>query len=234
MTARRIIARRLRSRWPDVSEMDVLGLGYAAPYLRTFSGEARLSAALMPQQQGAVRWPEEGPNRCVLAPETLFPLRDMCAERVLVVHGLEFVEQRHDYLREIWRILMPQGRVLIVVPNRRGAWARLETTPFGHGRPYSIGQLTKLLTKAGFRPLSFSPCLFMPPIRWRVITPAALAWERFGLALWPAFSGVLIVEAMKQVYAGIREPVRKRVFKPVPAFPGLRPAMSRDKAKAQE
>ncbi len=224
-TARRIIARRIRSRWQDVSGMDVIGLGYAAPFLRMFESEARLTAALMPQEQGVAAWPGEGPYRSALVPEARLPLRDMCAERVLVVHGLEYVEQRHDYLREIWRILMPQGRVMIVVPNRRGAWARLETTPFGHGRPYSVGQLEKVLAKAMFRSVSITPCLFMPPLRWRVITPAALAWERVGSIVWPAFSGVLIVEAMKQVYAGLREPVRRPAFKPIPAFPGLRPAM---------
>ena len=46
------------------------------------------------------------------------------AECMLSVHGLEHVEARHDYLREIWRVLMPQGRVIVVVPNRRGAWVR--------------------------------------------------------------------------------------------------------------
>ncbi|MFY9642197.1 MAG: methyltransferase type 11, partial [Rhodomicrobium sp.] len=47
--ARRIIARRIRERWTNVSGMDVIGLGYAAPYLRMFHGEARTTAALMPQ-----------------------------------------------------------------------------------------------------------------------------------------------------------------------------------------
>ena len=226
LTARRILASRIRSRWPDVAGLDVVGLGYAAPFLRMFLGEARLTACLMPEEQGVIVWPQEGPCRAALVPETQLPLRDMCADRVLVVHGLEHVEDRHEYLREIWRILMPQGRLILVVPNRRGAWARLETTPFGHGRPYSPGQLEKLLSKAMFKTMTVTPCLFMPPLRWRVITPAAVAWERIGLAVWPAFSGVMIVEAVKQVYAGLRQPVRRPAFRPIPAFPGLRPAMN--------
>ena len=39
------------------------------------------------------------------------------------------------------------GRLLIVVPNRRGVWARSDTTPFGHGRPYSRSQITHLLAR---------------------------------------------------------------------------------------
>jgi SAM-dependent methyltransferase len=150
--ARRIVGRRIRERWPDVSAMDVVGLGYASPYLRTFR-EARTAAALMPHSQGVVQWPHEGPYRSALVPELDLPLRDNSVERVLVVHGLEHVEARQDYLREIWRVLMPQGRVIIAVPNRRGAWAALETTPFGHGRPYSVSQIEKQLRAASLEPV---------------------------------------------------------------------------------
>src|SRR5262249_15204516 len=146
--ARRIIARRIRSRWDNVTGMDIAGLGYAAPYLKMFHGEARATVALMPQAQGVVKWPREGPYRSALVPETDLPLRDNSVERVLVVHGLEHNEARGLYLREIYRVLMPQGRLIMVVPNRRGGWARLETTPFGHGRPYSMSQLEKFLRQA--------------------------------------------------------------------------------------
>ena len=80
--ARRIIARRIRERWTNVSGMDVIGLGYAAPYLRMFHGEARTTAALMPQSQGVVQWPYHGPYRSALVPEIELPLRDNSAECV--------------------------------------------------------------------------------------------------------------------------------------------------------
>jgi hypothetical protein len=56
-------------------------------------------------------------------------------------------------LREVWRVLAPNGRLLAVVPNRRGLWARIDTTPFGHGRPFSRGQVTHLSAS----PLSLMP-----------------------------------------------------------------------------
>jgi len=139
--ARRIIARRVRARWSDVSGMDLAGLGFATPYLRIFNGEARTSVALMPQRQGVVQWPHEGPYRAALVSETQLPVADNSFDCILIVHGLEHVESRHAYLREIWRVLVPQGRVIIVVPNRRGAWAQLDSTPFGHGRTYSLEQI---------------------------------------------------------------------------------------------
>ncbi len=221
--ARRIITRRIRARWDNVSSMDIAGLGYAAPFLRVFNGEARLTTALMPHRQGVVQWPREGPYRSMLVSETELPIRDTSVDCVLVVHGLEHVEARRAYLREIWRILMPQGRLIVVVPNRRGAWSRLKSTPFGHGRPYSVGQIERLLRDALLEPIGVTPCLFAPPFRARALPSAALVWERVGARLWPAFSGVLIVEAIKQVYAEVRVVAKKPVFVPIPALTGLSP-----------
>jgi SAM-dependent methyltransferase len=228
--ARRIIARRIRDRWTNVANMDVVGLGYASPYLRMFHGEARATAALMPRDQGVVQWPRQGPYRSALVPEIELPLRDMSVECVLAVHGLEHVDARQAYLKEIWRVLMPHGRVIVVVPNRRGAWAQLDTTPFGHGRPYSARQIEKLLRQAHLEPAGVTPCLFAPPLRARVLPSAALAWERIGNRLWPAFAGVIVVEAIKQVYAGVRIPVKKPAFAPIPALTGLSPARRRNRA----
>ncbi len=222
--ARRIIARRIRTHWDNVSGLDIIGLGFASPYLRILNGEARTTAALMPQAQGVLQWPHKGPYRSALVEETQLPVRDTSIDCVLVVHGLEHVEARHAYLREIWRVLMPQGRLIIVAPNRRGAWARLKSTPFGHGRPYSVRQIEKLLRNALFEPVGVTPCLFAPPFRARALPSAALVWERVGARLWPAFSGVIIVEAIKQIYAEVRVPAKKAAFVPIPALAGLSPA----------
>ena len=216
--ARRIIAKRIRARWGNVEGMDLIGLGYASPYLRIFNGEARVTAALMPQSQGVVQWPHSGPYRSALVEELGLPLPDMAAERVLVVHGLEHAGNRAAYLREIWRVLMPQGRVIVAIPNRRGAWAALDTTPFGHGHPYSAGQIERLLRESSLEPVSVTPCLFAPPFRARALPSAALAWERIGIRLWPAFAGVIIVEAMKQVYASVRVPAQSRLLFLSPRF----------------
>jgi SAM-dependent methyltransferase len=229
--ARRIVTRRIRARWDNVSGMDVIGLGYASPYLRIFNGEARMTAALMPRQQGVLQWPREGPYRSALVPETELPIRDTSVDRALVVHGLEHVEARGAYLREIWRVLMPQGRVIIVAPNRRGAWSKFESTPFGHGRPYSVRQIEKLLRDAMLEPVGVTPCLFAPPFQARALRAAALPWERVGARLWPVFSGVIIVEAIKQVYAEIRLPAKAPAFAPIPALPGLSPVRRLDNGR---
>lgn len=218
--ARRLIGARIRTRWGNVSGMSVFGLGYAAPYLGPFRGEAARIGALMPAAQGVIAWPRDKARQAALVEDDQLPLPDSAADRLLIVHSLENSEHLHSMLREVWRVLAPQGRVLLVVPNRRGIWARFDTTPFGHGRPYSRGQITRLLREAMFTPLDWTQALYMPPLNLNILLRSAVAWERLGALLWPAFSGVLIVEATKQIYASTSEGKAERVrarLSPVPA-----------------
>lgn len=218
--ARRLIGARIRARWDNVSGMSVFGLGYAAPYLTGFRGEAARIGALMPAAQGVIAWPRDGARQAVLVEEDELPLPDSTADRMLIIHSLENSQRLGPMLREVWRVLAPQGRVLLVVPNRRGMWARFDTTPFGHGRPYSRGQITRLLRDAMFTPLDWTQALYMPPFNLNILMRSAVAWERLGTLLWPAFSGVLIVEATKQIYAssdGVKAKRMRTRLSPVPA-----------------
>src|SRR6202008_3697705 len=101
--------------------------------------------AFMPAAQGVVKWPSESPALPALVDELELPLTDAGVDRVLLVHALEMAQDAGALLREVWRVLAAGGRLLAVVPNRRGVWARTDATPFGHGRPYSRGQITNLL-----------------------------------------------------------------------------------------
>ena len=91
----------------------------------------------MPAQQGVLRWPAEGGARAALAEEDELPFLDATFDRVVMVHALEASEQLPALLAEVWRILVGNGRLLVIVPNRHGLWARSDRTPFGQGHPYT-------------------------------------------------------------------------------------------------
>jgi SAM-dependent methyltransferase len=216
---RRLLGARLRKRWGDIKGCRTFGLGFATPYLGAFRGQAEPLGALMPASLGAIPWPELGQTSSVLVDETDLPLIDEIADRILLVHMLEWSEKSRELLREIWRVLAPNGKLLLIVPNRRGLWARVDTTPFGYGSPFSRTQLAHLLKEAMFSPEEWQYALYMPPFNWRVLLRWPLFWERLGLVLWPTFSGVIMVEATKQVYAAVpvREAKMRRRIVPVPA-----------------
>lgn len=200
-TARRMIRRQIRQIWGDTHGLRVLGLGFATPYLRPFRDDAERALAVMPSSLGAMPWPAEGPGLVTLADETDLPLPDRSIDRVVVVHALESTEHVRGMMREIWRVLSDSGRLLVIVPNRRGIWARLDRTPFGQGRPYTHPQLTRMLRDNMFMPLQLSAALFMPPFRSRFFLRSATAWEKLGGRWFQGFAGVVMVEAAKQIYA---------------------------------
>jgi SAM-dependent methyltransferase len=201
--ARHLLAHHIRRLWSNTCGQTVLGTGYAVPFLRPFLGEAYRVILAMPEQQGVIRWPVGEPSCTFLVNDSHLPLADASVDKALVVHSLEMSCSPNVMLRELWRVLAPEGRLLLVVPNRRGLWARLDTTPFGHGHPYSHGQLERLLSDCLYTPTSWTSALFLPPLGWRSVLKTAKAWERVGARAWPAFSGVLMVEAQKQLYAPV-------------------------------
>ena len=208
--ARSMIRRRIRLVWPDATGLRVLGLGYATPYLRPFIAEAERVAAMMPASQGVLPWPPETPYRVALAEESELPLGDYSIDRVLLVHCVEFSEQLRPLLKEVWRVLAGGGRLLAVVPNRRGIWARIDGTPFGQGHPYTPGQLSRLLRDEGFTPERTAAALFVPPTNSRMILRSAGVWETIGERWFTTFAGVSMVEATKQIYAAKTVPVQRR------------------------
>ena len=200
-TAAHVIRGSIREHWRNLKGKSVLGLGYTTPYLTQFEDEADRVLAFMPASQGVCHWPRGGPGKTSLVDETKLPLPDYSIDRVLLVHGLESSEYLRDMLREIWRVLTSDGRLLIVAPNRRGIWARVDKTPFGWGHPFSRSQISQLLNDALFVPITTNRSLYVPPSQRLTFLQSAPAWERMGKRFFPTFAGVLTVEAGKQLYA---------------------------------
>lgn len=229
----RAIAMALGSIWANMPEERLVGLGYTLPWLDRFAADAERTLAFMPAGQGATRWPINGPSSAALVFEEELPLVDASVDRILLVHALEHAENPREMLMELWRVLAPGGRLVIVVPNRQGVWARFEHTPFGTGRPFSRGQLTALLRDTNFTPGAWTDALHFPPSerRWMLKLHALL--ERSGRRFWPIFAGVLVVEAQKRLYQGLPVAARasRRVFVPVLAPQG---ATTRDATISRE
>ncbi len=213
--AARLLRERMQAIWPDASRQSVLGIGYALPYLRLWREGASRCIALTPPQLGASRWPTGAANASCTAEEDCLPFPDLCFDRVVLVHGLETAENARRLLREVWRVLKDDGRVLLVAANRRGLWAHVETTPFGQGQPYSQGQVGRLLRASMFHVERRDTALYVPPTDWRLLLRGAPLWERAGRALAPRLAGVTITEAVKDIYSALpltAEPNRRVVL----------------------
>src|SRR3989442_1581347 len=100
--------------------MRMVGIGYPTPYLGLFRDEAERCLAFMPAAQGVVKWPSDRPALAALVDEDELPLPEAAVDRVLLVHAIETSQNVGALLREVWRVLAAGGRLLVVVPNRRG------------------------------------------------------------------------------------------------------------------
>lgn len=220
--AQRAVREQLTDWWPEAKGQTVVGYGFAVPLLRPFMADARRVIGLMPAPQGVMPWPAGQPNVSVLAEETLWPVDTGAVDKLVLMHGLETATDPEMVLAETYRALGPGGRVVFVVPNRAGLWSRSDATPFGFGRPYTIGQLEAQLRAHGFALERHTAVLFQPPSKKRFWLKTGAMWERTGRKLPMAFAGgVLMVEAIKQVPAPKRPGLGARVRKPLTVLEGL-------------
>lgn len=138
------------------------------------------------------------------APDRL-PVASDSVDVVLLLHTLDFYPDPHQTLREVERVLIPEGRLIVVGFNPWSLWgvrrllgSRSGSTPW-NGRFLSVGRIHDWLSLLGFRIETTKPLLFRPPLRQRVLMDRLDLLERSGKRWWPALSAVYVVEAVKQV-----------------------------------
>ncbi len=231
------ISRRLSDLWGNCEGERILGLGFANPVLPLWLSTTRSCVSLQPEQAGVEGLSSDRGDVAALSPEDRFPFADEQFDRIVLLHALEEAESPRAVLREAWRVLAPEGRIVIATANRRSFWSLAETKAFGHGRPWTRRQLIKFADDSLFQVTASSTAVHMPPLNWPFITSAAAAWERAGEVMLPSFGGVVLVEAVKRLYAkpgGSAAAVathKVKVGNTAPSLPRNRAA--RDRSQAQ-
>lgn len=206
-----LLGAAIRRYWPQIGSDLVLGYGYVCPMLRHYlkdeQGALQLVPA-MPRMQGALCWPQHSASRSVLVIEGQLPFADNVCNRIILLHALECAEDPAVLLRECWRVLAPGGRMLVIVPNRRGWWSSSLISPFSIGHPYHATQLRERLLQEKFTPMELSYALHGAPCaRGGLAGLLARTFEIAAAYLAPMFGGVILMEVEKQLYAGTKEPV---------------------------
>ncbi|MDP1724064.1 MAG: methyltransferase domain-containing protein [Alphaproteobacteria bacterium] len=215
-SAAKIIFKKIKEIWPNLHHQKILGIGYPIPFLEDLIPIADRFMMAMPAAQGIVQWPKKDVlNSAFLTYEEELPLPDCCVDYILVMHTLENTESTSLFLRECWRVLADHGKILLLLPNRKGMWSQLSKTPFGHGRPFTTRQIRNLLEKSSFSFLKRERMLYFPPINKKFILRYANTWEKTGRLLYRSFSGALLIEAQKNLFQECKIKIGYKVaFKP--------------------
>ena len=203
-TTKELINRVLEAKIDTDSGSLTIGFGFTCPFLenKLKENENKDILLLMPSEQGVISWPKKSESVSALVDEVSWPVNTSSADLILISHGLEVSDNQDLLLQEVRRVLKDSGKLVILVPNRTGFWARSDSTPFGYGKPYSISQLTSLLRKNQFQIDCITPNLYGFPAKGGYWLKSLFLWEKLGRKLNSLFlGGLLIVEARKDVYA---------------------------------
>ncbi|GAB3275939.1 class I SAM-dependent methyltransferase [Parahaliea aestuarii] len=145
------------------------------------------------------------------------PLASDSVDVLIAHHALEFCANPHQALREIHRVLTPQGRVFIIgfnpasLPGMGMALSsRFGSTLWRQRRAISTWRLHDWLNLLGLEVEEVHHCFALPPAgrgRLRRGIEAANAWcTQHGLPI----GGVYLVHAIKQVAGQVRPVQRSR------------------------
>lgn len=140
---------------------------------------------------------------------TALPFASASTDLVLLPHGLEFSPQPHQVLREVERVLVPEGIVIVSGFNPFSLWggrrlaARSEGAFPWRGQYLSVPRLKDWFALLGFETQVVEFGCYAPPVvqqkwleRWNIL-------ERPGRRWWPILGGVYVLQAVKRV-SGMR------------------------------
>lgn len=196
-----LIARRISDLWASGPGEIILGIGYTLPVFAAWPAPHMVGLSVLPEEIGSPAPAPTHQGRVLLAPEHRLPFAEASFDRILMLHALEEADHPRQLMREAWRLLAPEGRLIIGTTNRRSLWSVNEALALGHGRPWTRRQLVRFLSESLFQVTASATAVHMPPLDWSVITSAANIWERVGDTAMPGFGGLVLVEATKRLYA---------------------------------
>jgi SAM-dependent methyltransferase len=140
----------------------------------------------------------------VVGDPTALPLASDSIDAILLPHVMEYSNQPRAVLAEVERVLIPEGRLVLLGFDPLSLWGLGRLWWPVHGRPPWNGrwrlaaQVERWLSEQGFEIEARERALFCPPF----ILPRGrrcLAVESLGRRFWPFFGGLYIIRAVKRV-----------------------------------
>ena len=131
------------------------------------------------------------------------PFKCYGLDTLLLVHVLEFSDDPHQVLREVERVLVADGTVILCRFNPWSWWGlrclfSWQDTPPWSGHFFGQSRIKDWLSLLNFEIVATEKLLFRPPIHSKKWFAKLVAIERWGKRLWPIFSGVSIMVATKR------------------------------------
>lgn len=134
------------------------------------------------------------------------PLAYQSMDLVVLPHALEFSENPHALLREVDRVIRPEGRLVIVGFNPRSLWGMRQLfaldrrSPPWSGRFLSLSRLKDWLALLGFEMNGGRFAAYAPPMQSERWLRRCHFMELAGDRWWGVGGGVYLLQAIKRVH----------------------------------
>ena len=150
-------------------------------------------------------FPGRGAGNTLIGSELAFPVAGDSIDVVFLPHVLEFSTDPHQVLRETERVLIPEGRVIVLGFNPVSTWGmwRLFRQRSGQmpwcGRFLTPLRVTDWLSLLGFDIEEQRPLMFLPPLARAGLLRRFQSLEPLGQRWLSMFSAAYAIRAVKRV-----------------------------------
>ena len=141
----------------------------------------------------------------LLAEPTHLPFTHDCIDVVILPHILEFATEPQTVLKEVDRILIPEGRVIILGFNPLSTWGLCRSLHVNKGygpwnaRFIGVSRIRNWLSALGFEMIAVRYCFYRPPLKNALWLGRLASWERVGAKWWSVAGGGYMLVAKKRV-----------------------------------
>ncbi|MDH5648937.1 MAG: class I SAM-dependent methyltransferase [Gammaproteobacteria bacterium] len=180
-----------------------------------------------------------GRSRCSVkgTPDSL-PFESKSVDLVILPHTLDFTEQPRQVLREVHRVLSPEGHVIILGFNPMSAWglwrliARYRSAMPWRGNFLKLSRIKDWLDLLDFELAQGRMLYYRPPLQKSRFRDRLAFLEKIGDRWWPMGAAVYMVVAKKRVLgmtplqpswygrkavvSGMAEPAAKVIYPRIP------------------
>lgn len=113
----RILRKIISNHWKKPAKENIIGYGFAMPYLPVFSGNENRMVSISPAHIGSMNIGNDITS--VICNNESLPLKNENTDKIICIHALEGLQNVDELLAEFWRVLKPYGRLIIFTENEK-------------------------------------------------------------------------------------------------------------------
>ena len=183
--------------------------GYSLPYLNFLENHNLVLSYCYSKRMGISKEDIFKLNK-VLIDEDRIPFQDSYFDHAFLIHYLENTYNLQLSLREIWRTLAPEGKLYLIIPNKKSSWYLSSTSPFSSGSGFSKKQINNLLNDSFFEIQSIERLVYFPNKNFLIVRKYKDLIDKIGSLFLKYFNGVYLCIVKKKIYANITSQIQSK------------------------